>query len=192
MAKLPIPEVLQANQTAGRLTPLQDRFISELLLDQKISPGKALERAGSTAKNLAAAAGMMLSNPKVRAELEERRKDVREALGIDALAIAQKLKDLMESDIPDVFDANGFLLPLSKWPEAARSAVSSITFDNPVFGESELRPRIKTVKFIDKLKAIEMLTRLLDIQPPKRVDHTSGGEKIGSQTLVIGDMKIEF
>lgn len=201
--KLGDPEVIRARTrtaTAEGLTPLEDRFVMELLADPRVSAGEALLRAGSKAKSPSVAsqgASQMLAKPRVIAALQERRSDLRAALGLDALEVARKLKELVEADIPDIFDEDGTLLELDKWPPGTRAAVSSITFDNPVFVEDEhgqkvKKPRIKSVKFTDKLKTWEMLIRLLDIQPPKRVDVTSNGQSIGTQVLVIGDKKIEF
>lgn len=191
MTTLPEPEVItREHNPDDDLSPLEDRFISEVLANPKISKGEALERAGSTAKDLSRAASEMLSRPHVKRAMSVRRADLRAALGIDALTVAQEIAAMARAEVPDIFDEFGMLLPVSQWPAGARAAISSITFDNPAFTDTGIQPRIKSVKFVDKLKAYEMLQRLLDLQAPSSTSGDGDGAK--TQVLVIGDMKIAF
>lgn len=182
-------------KTEEDITPLVDRFLGELIANPKITQGDALVRAGSTAANPSAAAAALLKQPKVRAALRVRRDDLREALQIDALSVARKVATLVEADIPDIFDATGNLLPMNQWPAGCRSAVSQIEFDNPVWldGEEMPRPRVKKVKFVDKLAALTILNKMLGLEQPKKVDITSNGQTTGiAQVLVIGDKRVTF
>ena len=182
--------------TEEGLTPLEDQFVWELLMNPRITQGEAVSRAGSTSQNPSTTASLMLSRPRVQAALQSRRADLQVLLGLDALDAARKLKELAEADVPDIFQADGTLLPMDQWPPGARSAVSSITFDNPVLsedarGEVSTKPRIKAVKFVDKLKVWEMLIKLVGIQAPEQGVGSGGGDTT-VQVLQIGDMKISF
>lgn len=208
---LPEPEIIPAplakrnqharvdplTQTDEDLTPLEDRFLSELVCDPKITAGEALRRAGSTLKNLDSAASRMLSKPLVRIALMARRRDLQTAMKLDALDVARKVRDLAFSEVPDIFDEMGNLLPMGEWPADARASVASIQFDNPTICEGPdgnliAKPRIKSVKFVDKPKMVEMLIRLLGIQAAKMGEQEDDGENTGTQTLKIGEINIVF
>lgn len=103
------------------LTPLQDRFVDEYLID--LNATQAAERAGSKAKNLRTAGAEFLANPNVQAEIDRRKLARSETTQIDAQWVLKRLALEADADLADIYEENGSLKPIHEWPEIWRKGL---------------------------------------------------------------------
>ena len=111
-------------RATSALTPRQERFVVEFLKDANAT--QAAIRAGYAPRSAEGTASRMLRNAKVSAAVGE----------AGALAF---------SNIQDLFDDDGHLLPIKDWPPHIAAAVSSIevTKRNLVAGDGKQEDVLK-------------------------------------------------
>ena len=83
--------------------------------------------------------------------------------GLTDEVISAQLKSIATLDPRKAFDKNGNLLPVSEWPDELARVVSSIESDELFEGSGKDREHVgetKKIKFWDKLKALELASRL--------------------------------
>jgi phage terminase small subunit len=151
---------------------------------------KAAIAAGYSEKTAAQAGSRLLRN--LKAHLEARRgelaKQVEEKTGIThERLVTEALKSAL-SDVKDLFDANGKLLPIHEMPESARRALASIEHEQThevkaaleAGGEPEiLQTQTSKIRLLDKLRAIELVAKLQGYLREKRdVDVNVKGEVV--------------
>ena len=117
--------------------------------------------------------------PQVRRKAAERLADL-----VDPQRVLREAALIAYSDIRTLLDEQGQLLPASKWPDAVAAAVSGIevTKRNLTAGDGAQEDVVK-VKLWDKMKAIELLMRHLQLLEPAA---QAGGVNI-ERVLVILD-----
>lgn len=111
----------------------------------------------------------------VRRDLYERAQRDRDEWQIDR--ILRELRDMAAFDLADMLDADGNQKPFQEWPSKLQRAVSMVKKNKDG----------TEVKFVDKLKALEMLGRAAGMFRDK-VEHSG---KITLETLVSQSMELE-
>jgi phage terminase small subunit len=109
------------------LSPKQQRFVAEYLIDQNAS--QAAIRSGYSKKNPNVNGPRLLANAGIRAEIDKRLAKVTEKAEIEAIDVIREWKRIGLSDISQMTDANGNLLPLREMPEDIRRTISSIEIE---------------------------------------------------------------
>jgi len=148
----------------AELTPKQKAFCEEYLVD--LNATAAAKRAGYAEKNARTTAQTLLVTPKVVDEINRLMKARSERTQITADRVITEVARLGFSDVRKLFDPNGALLPVDKWPEDLAAAVASVEVDELFEGYGENRIQVgytKKVKLWDKGKALEMLGRHLKL-----------------------------
>lgn len=164
---------------AKELTPLQDRFVDEYLVD--LNATQAAERAGSKAKNLTVAGAEFLANPNVAAEIDRRKRARSEKTQIDAAWVLKRLADEAEADIADLYDADGALLPVKQWPKIWRQGlvagvdVEEITVQGVKMGE------IKKIKLSDRIRRLELIGKHVSVNAFQEVVQHKGLEGLAAR-----------
>jgi len=86
------------------------------------------------------------------------------------------LRDLAFCDISQAYNDDGSVKPFSQWSQAAKRAISEIKVDELWEGRGDEKHQVgitKKLKFVDKIKAIEILMKNLGILVDVvRVDQT--------------------
>ena len=140
---------------AGKLTPLQERFVEEYMLVPNATD--AARKAGSKAKDITAAGSELLSNPNVTAEIEKRTAARSEKTGIDAEWVLRRLAAEADADVADLYDQDGALKPVHEWPKIWRQGlVSGIEIEQITVGGVSMGT-VRKVKLSDRLQRLALI-----------------------------------
>ncbi len=144
------------------LTDRQRAFCEEYLID--LNGKAAAVRAGYSEKTARVIAQDNLGKPAIVAYLQTLMQARAERTQITADRVITEVARLGFSDVRKLFDANGALLPIDKWPDDVTAAVASVEVDELFEGYGENRIQVghtKKVKLWDKPRALEMLGKHL-------------------------------
>lgn len=84
--------------------------------------------------------------------------------------VLQEIRDLGTYDIRKILDADGKVRPPSEWPDAIAKAISGIDISELFEGSGEERTQVgwtKKIKTVDKLKALEIMAKNLNLLTEK-------------------------
>ena len=180
------------------MNPRWLRFAAEYLID--LNGARAYGRAGYTAKGNAAEVGAskLLSNPKVREEIERLKAERSKRTGIDADWLLARLAQEAEADLRDIYDAKGNLKPVDEWPviwrtglvagiETVSERVGEDADGNPIYAE------VRKVKLADRTKRLELIGRHVSVQAFKdRIEHadvTSRAQRMAAARKRVAEAK---
>jgi phage terminase small subunit len=144
------------------LTKFQKRVADEYLVD--LNATRAYIRAKGRSKAPGQAASELLKNPEVRRYVQQRIEERAARTEITQDLVLRELLAIARSDVAQLVDADGNMLPIHEMPESARRAVSGI----------EVTPGGQTkARLWRKDRALELLGRHLrlwsDDQTAQRV-----------------------
>ena len=149
----------------GKLTVREELFCHEYLVDLK--PGDAYERAGYSPNGRLRAAKILLREPIVQTRIEALRGKQLANIGIQAEDVLCELLTIARVDITEAFDPETHTLkPLGDIPASVRRTIASIDVFEEFQGTGERRKLIgftKRVKFLDKIKSLELLGKHLSL-----------------------------
>ncbi|QQO97023.1 terminase small subunit [Cellulophaga phage Nekkels_1] len=132
-------------------------------------PNSSYESAMSSSSDL-------LRNPKVKAYIEHIQKDLAKLANVSALRNVLELKKIAYTNLSDFKDGWMTERDFDSLTEDQKGALSEIVYVDKMFnGNSE-----KVVKFKvhDKMKAIEMINKMLGFNLADKLDLTTGGESL--------------
>ncbi len=168
-------EKIVAKAPKRELTPKQEMFVREYLVD--LNATQAAIRAGYSAKTADVQASRLLGNVQIaraiQAGMDKRAANVE----ITAEEVLGEIKKLALSDIRDIFDENGRLLPVHMLPDHVAKSVSSIevvTTRIPGSDPVEVEHTSK-IRFWDKRGSLELLGKHLKLFT-ERVELNVGDE----------------
>ncbi|MCE1010199.1 terminase small subunit [Pseudomonas monteilii] len=141
------------------MTVKRHRFVAEYLVD--LNATQAAIRAGYAKKGAKDQAYQLMQMPEVaeaiKAAMEERNK----RLQVDADYVLQRLTEIDQLDLADIFDLDGKLLPIRQWPLIWRQMVKEVDM------------KTGKVKFHDKLRALELIGKHVNVNAfREQVNHT--------------------
>lgn len=143
-----------------RLTPRQMKLVENLLTVDSISVGEAGRRAGFSAKNADQVAQRALSLPHVQAYYQEQLAARAKRTGIDADYVLQRLADIDQMDIADIYDDQGKMLPVQKWPKIWRQNVKEVDLKT---GKIKLQDKLRTLELIGKHVGVRAFAELVEV-----------------------------
>jgi phage terminase small subunit len=138
------------------LSDKQEAFTEEYLVD--FNQTAAAKRAGYSEHSAMSQASQLMSNTKVMAGLAEKRALLAEAHGVTSKRVIEELAKIAFSDVRNVLDEEGGLLPPSEWSDDAAATVGSVELSTA--GEFTT---IQKIKQYDKLAALDKLARNLGL-----------------------------
>ena len=139
----------------AELNPKQRLFVAEYLKD--LNATQAAIRCGYAERSAEVTGSRLLSNDKIKAAVADAMAKRSEKTLIDANWVLERLALEAEADIADIYDDNGALLPVKKWPKIWRQGlvagidVSEITVEGVKLGE------ITKIKISDRIRRIELI-----------------------------------
>jgi phage terminase small subunit len=136
----------------AELTVLQSKFIANYMRHGVGS--RAVIEAGGSPNGASVAANRLLKNPKVAAEIARRRQVSENRTQLNADMVMNELKNLVVSNVQDLFDDQGNLKPIHELPADVAKTISSLEM-------GDKGPGIKKLKQHSKLGAIELASKLL-------------------------------
>jgi phage terminase small subunit len=147
------------------LTPRQRLFAQEYLKD--LNATQAAIRAGYSAKTANEQGARLIAKVSVRSQIERAQQERSERTRIDADWVLRRLASEAEADIADLYDDDGNLLPIKKWPQAFRRGlvVSVDTVqDRDGAGDDARGVQVRRVRLQDRSKTIELIGKHVGVQ----------------------------
>lgn len=142
------------------LTAKQERFVQEYLVDHNAA--HAVIRAGYSKRGAKQTAHNLLKKPQVHAAVERARELVAKRNDITVDQIVRTAAAVAFSDIRQLYDERGELLPIHQWPDGVAESIAGIEVEELFEGRGESRERVgrlKKIKRWDKTKALEILAK---------------------------------
>lgn len=140
------------------LNDKQRRFAEEYAVD--CNGAQAAIRAGYSAKNAKRIAWQLLQNPEVAEHAKECQKRAAELAGITALGLARELKRIAFADITEFVE----------FAPGKMTLRDSSKVDGRAIAEVQETEKGQKLKLHDKLKAIDMLARMIGLYAPEKHD----------------------
>lgn len=160
--------------TTKPLTPKQQRFIAEYLID--LNATQAAVRAGYSAKTAKVIGCQLLT--KLNPLIEAKRAAAIEKADINAAKVLRRLDEAVDAKISDIYTDKGELKPVHDWPDVWQRMCVGMEpiFKRSTDGENDSWDQAGfKVKFERGNKAIELLGRHVDInafaQPTEKHEH---------------------
>lgn len=145
---------------AKRLTPKQMLLVETLLAHDKISIREAGIQAGYSPNTAEQIASQTLKRPHVRAYYDEQLAARSKRTGIDADYVLQRLADIDQMDIADIYDTDGKMLPVVKWPKIWRQNVKEVDLKT---GKIKLQDKLRTLELIGKHVGVRAFAEVLEV-----------------------------
>lgn len=145
------------------LNKKQIAFCKEYMKDWNCT--QAAIRAGYSKQTASVQAVDLLKKPNVSEFIQELvdAKEYRSIVTTDRVLI--EFGRIAFNDVSQALDSEGNLKPLKDWPQELKSSIASLQWDNVVRkakdGGEEIVTKLKSVKFWDKNKALDMSARHL-------------------------------
>jgi len=108
----------------SNLTPKQERFVQEYLID--FNGTQAAIRAGYSKKTACSIGAENLRKPQIQEILQFRAKEVAKTVGLTQEDVVDELRKIVKSDIRSLYDEDGVLLPVNKWPDDMAGAIAGM------------------------------------------------------------------
>lgn len=143
-----------------RLTAKQQRFVEEYLID--FNATKASIRAGYSARTAGKIGSQLLGKTGISAAIDEGRIRAAEKAGVTVEQIIRHAAAVAFSDIRQLYDEHGELLPIHRWPDGVAESIAGIEIEELFEGRGESRERVgrlHKIKRWDKTKALEILAK---------------------------------
>lgn len=141
-----------------KLTDKQQLFISHYLADNECNAAEAARKAGYTAS----AAGKLMNNPLVVAEISKAITVRKAELKLEANQVLQSLADIAFSNLRNYIKPNGQYKDLDEMTASEAAAIYSVNYDfiTDKFGNVKGKT-IVGYQFWDKMQALNMVARHL-------------------------------
>lgn len=159
------------------LTAKQRRFIDEYLID--LNATQAAIRAGYSEKTAEAAGSRLFRNVKVAAAIAKAMEERSERTKIDADWVLLRIAEMLDADISDIIDEDNTYKPIHEWPKVWRQMLAGVDVQELFEGRGKARQKIGEVvkiRFIDRLKALEMAGKHVDVQAFKERSQVDPGD----------------
>ncbi len=160
----------------------QQKLFAYAYFNNKGNGTQAAITAGYSEKTAASTASRLLTYVNIKNMIKSLGEELRERAIVTKEEIAAELQKIGFSDIRQVFDVDGNLLPVHEISDSAAAALSGVDVDQLYGITPEGRATIgetKKVKMWDKLKALSQLTELYGYNAPTKVAATNAaGEDV--------------
>ena len=141
------------------MTVKRHRFVAEYLVD--LNATQAAIRAGYAKKGAKDQAYQLMQLPEVAEAIEKAMGERNKRLQVDADYVLQRLTEIDQLDLADIFDVDGKLMPIRQWPLIWRQMVKEVDM------------KTGKVKFHDKLRALELIGKHVNVNAfREQVNHT--------------------
>jgi phage terminase small subunit len=147
----------------SKLTDKQEMFCQEYLKD--LNATQAAIRAGYAERTAQPASSRLLSNVIVQARINELKSERSERVQIDADWVLKHNAEILNADVADILNDEGAYLPIKQWPLIWRQMLNGIDIQQLLTSgkDSEVIGEVVKIKFIDRLKALEMIGKHVSV-----------------------------
>jgi Phage terminase, small subunit len=165
------------------LTAKQAAFVAEYLID--LNATQAAIRAGYSEATAHSQGPRLLDNVEVAAAIAAANNSRISRVQVDADYVLKRLFEMAEADRADLYDANGDLLPVKKWPEVWRKGmVGGIKIEALFDGTGKDRVQIghtKEVKTVDTLSILQTLGKHIKVNAFQEVVKVDGVDALADR-----------
>lgn len=158
----------------AEVTPKQQRFIDHYCISLNA------EQAGREVGYAKTYAQQLLAKPHIRDAIKTRQAAAFEGSAITPERVIEEIAAIALVDITEIYNDDGTIKPLRRWPQTARRAVSDLRFDS--------EGNIKAVAMNAKVRALEQLGKHFKLFVD--VHEIKGGEEIGRRLAEIRRRKL--
>jgi phage terminase small subunit len=161
--KKPIKKKPKKQRT--KLTIMEEKFCLEYC-----RTGRKRESAiyaGYSEKSAQTTASHLLLSPIIKNEIERIKSNIMESAGISALAVAMELKNIGFSSVSNMFDNWMKVKDFEKLSMQQKASISDIKVTQKTF--NGIKEDIVQFKLHDKLKALEMLSKMFGLNEPEKL-----------------------
>lgn len=148
-------EVINMTEKHCDLTIKQRIFVQEYLID--LNATKAAIRSGYAASSARQVGSENLSKPYIQAAIADAMAARNERLNFDSDMILQRLVQIDQMDLADVFTSSGHLKPLAEWPLVWRQSIAEMDVIER-YKSGEILT-VKRLRLPDKLRNLELIGR---------------------------------
>lgn len=131
------------------MTKLEEQLVAEYLRDFNIS------RASLVVGKDVTWGRRKLDTPRVRIAIDRRVAETAYRLNLNANEVFKFLLEVMRANPKELFNAAGSLKPINQWPDDIARIIEEVGLDD--------QGRVKKIKYVSKLKALEMLGKHLGL-----------------------------
>lgn len=140
----------------------RQRFVAEYLADKDLNQTQAAIRAGYAVKGAKDQAYNLMQSPEVAAAIRVGMESRSKRLQIDADYVLTRLTAIDQMDLAEIHGDDDKLLPIRQWPLIWRQMVKEVDM------------KTGKVKFHDKLKALELIGKHVDVNAFRDLVQHSG------------------
>lgn len=168
----------------AELTDKQKRFCEEYVIDWNatraaIAAGYSEQTADKKSWAWVGKSREVSEYPEMYDYVQEIRQNLEKAAGLSALRNLLELKKIAFANMADLRESWAEAKEFQDLTPDQKAAIAEIWTETTNIGDGDEWMLRKTkIKLHDKLKAIEMINRMLGYNAPDKIDHTSQGEKV--------------
>ena len=144
------------------LTPKQQRFVEEYLLD--LNATQAAIRAGYSKKTARNIASENMAKPDIQQAITTATRERSEATRIDAAWVLRRLTDEATADLAELYDKDGGLKPVKDWPLVWRQGLVQGVDVDETFEAGARLAKVTRVRLSDRIRRLELIGKHVDIQ----------------------------
>jgi len=151
-------------------TEKQEAFAQAILIEDNASDAY---RASYDAENMSLEtinreATRLIQNPTVATRIAELKAAREEKTGIDAEWLLKRLAEEAQADAADLYEENGTLKPIHKWPKIWRTGlvagIDTTQEYETIDGKKERVGSVTKIKVSDRVKRLELIGKHVDVQ----------------------------
>ena len=159
------------------LTDKEQIFADEYLRDLELNATKAYMAVypKSSANAARSSAPKLLANPSIKKYISDRMQARSKRTGIDSDWVLKRLAEEAEADLADIFNDDGQLKPINKWPKIWRQGLI-VGLDTMQSGDDG-QVKVTKIKLSDRVKRLELIGKHVDVSAfVERKDVTVNGQ----------------
>lgn len=144
------------------LTDKQKRFCEEYMID--LNASQSAIRAGYSEDSAKEQGSRLLTNANIQEYISELKQSKSEELNISQNMVLKELMKVAFGDVKNYFDDNGRLIDINELENEVSASIKSVTVQQEktlIKGESIVESSIKKIESYDKLKALEIINKML-------------------------------
>lgn len=161
------------------LTPKQQRFVEEYLLD--LNATAAAIRAGYSKRGADKAGPHLLTIPAVKAAIDAAKLARSDRTQIDSDYVLQRLIEAVQADLADLYDANGDLLPVAQWPSVWRTGLVHGVDSEVIKVKGVEVGVVRKVRLADRTRLLELLGKHIAVGAFQEQVAVSAIENLGER-----------
>lgn len=153
----------KAQETPPKLTPKQQRFVQEYLID--LNATQAAIRAGYSQRTANEIGCENLAKPSIKAALQSALAARAKETEIDAAWVLKRLAEEYDADLADLYNDAGGLKSVKEWPKVwRRGLVSGIdTKQEYVNGEQVPAGVVHKLKLSERIRRLELIGKHITV-----------------------------